>query len=702
MSASIDYTTLLGTLNPTDIVTVEGGQSLFAPIGAEGNTSHRVSTRSAMAALAVTVGAALLTETGRQGLFVWTTGNLSAQVTADPQQAIYVAPTSAPTGASGAWVRVVQGDYLATWWGVVAGTSSSLDAANTIAIQAALDWVKETNYLYSGTSTIRYGCLTLRFPAGVVRYDTTLGITGDIQIMGGGGPGSTVLHYTGTGRPAYINSLQTTLPDAPQNVRTFVSDGIIYHAPNATYGIYIGAAAQRQIDFKNGACWGFPNSEYALEFTMAVYAVHLHKFAFIFCDKGVFAGEYCDFFTMDGAVINFFNKREVLTLANPTGLIQNIDFEVGNYGAHVTTGDTCFVRIIQSETIVAKNRNITFRGVRFGPEAVGGRTVEYDVIFSNNGTVSSDELTSGVVFDDCRHFSNASGFVPASQKIAPILINSRIQSNVFTNAYYGNYSSEYYITTTDAAAVHSPGAVATSKVDKLGYVDPLIRGRFVSDEWQYVQCYSGNTSLAANNICAYQYSSFLGTAVIPVGNPRISMQGAATATTNYENVIGITYGGESTAERPTYIAKNGALITTSLDSTGYTIGAPIYMGVAGVLSLTAVGTPLIVGKLQTVGTNAKVLVDIQNENLQANTTGDWTTTRARNYTVVYNAAISTNRTVTCNSTNPRLGDKVRVTRTALATGAFTVTLAGKALSAGQFADAEYTASGWLLMASGSL
>ncbi|RVD44656.1 hypothetical protein EN742_01700 [Mesorhizobium sp. M4A.F.Ca.ET.020.02.1.1] len=40
----------------------------------------------------------------RNGRLNWSSANLSAQVTADPNQYTYIAPASAPTGASGAWV----------------------------------------------------------------------------------------------------------------------------------------------------------------------------------------------------------------------------------------------------------------------------------------------------------------------------------------------------------------------------------------------------------------------------------------------------------------------------------------------------------------------------------------------------------------------------------------------------------------------
>lgn len=63
-------------------------------------------TRALMAAVTASAGStAYLTESGREGTFVWSSSNLSAEVTLDPQQGVYVAPSSDTTGASGAWVR---------------------------------------------------------------------------------------------------------------------------------------------------------------------------------------------------------------------------------------------------------------------------------------------------------------------------------------------------------------------------------------------------------------------------------------------------------------------------------------------------------------------------------------------------------------------------------------------------------------------
>ena len=71
------------------------------------NASLNAASRPILAALNHAPGLpAILTEAGLEGVFEPNNVNLSAQVTNDPNQINYVAYSSDPTGASGAWVRV--------------------------------------------------------------------------------------------------------------------------------------------------------------------------------------------------------------------------------------------------------------------------------------------------------------------------------------------------------------------------------------------------------------------------------------------------------------------------------------------------------------------------------------------------------------------------------------------------------------------
>ena len=82
-------------------------------------------------------------EDGRAGDFYWVTGDQSANVTADTQSGIWVAPDSAPTGASGAWKRVVSTGFIdARCFGVTLDGST----ADATALAAALS-VCSTNRL---------------------------------------------------------------------------------------------------------------------------------------------------------------------------------------------------------------------------------------------------------------------------------------------------------------------------------------------------------------------------------------------------------------------------------------------------------------------------------------------------------------------------------------------------------------------------
>lgn len=83
-----------------------------------------------------------LTEAGREGLFKFDSSNLSAQVTGDPGQGIYVPPTAAPTGASGAWVREYDGSASPKWFGAVGDGATD----DTTAAQRAVNLAPWTHF----------------------------------------------------------------------------------------------------------------------------------------------------------------------------------------------------------------------------------------------------------------------------------------------------------------------------------------------------------------------------------------------------------------------------------------------------------------------------------------------------------------------------------------------------------------------------
>lgn len=73
--------------------------------------------------------------------FVWSSANLSAQVTMDTHAVLYVPPTSDPTGASGAWVRTLYGAVLFAWWNAPvhgSGFTAEGQLDSAIALSASL------------------------------------------------------------------------------------------------------------------------------------------------------------------------------------------------------------------------------------------------------------------------------------------------------------------------------------------------------------------------------------------------------------------------------------------------------------------------------------------------------------------------------------------------------------------------------------
>lgn len=184
--------------------TVNFDLSPFAPTPTAGDNSTKLATtafvqagavkiadtRAILAGLA-TSGLAILSETNRDGLFQWTGGNLSGQVAADKAQGIYVAPTSNPSGSTGAWVRQYSGAPDAKWFGAygdgashpLSGLFASLAAAqaqypHATALSNQTDWAA----IVSGLAQSN----TLRVAAGTYLVDQEIVLTGNKTLIGDG------------------------------------------------------------------------------------------------------------------------------------------------------------------------------------------------------------------------------------------------------------------------------------------------------------------------------------------------------------------------------------------------------------------------------------------------------------------------------------------------------------------------------------
>lgn len=89
------------------VITAASSGSIFASLGLLLAVSAPVNNQ-----------AAIVAEDDVLGVWKYTAGNFTAQVASDPDQGIYAAPASDPTGANGMWYRVVpfRGEYMADWW----------------------------------------------------------------------------------------------------------------------------------------------------------------------------------------------------------------------------------------------------------------------------------------------------------------------------------------------------------------------------------------------------------------------------------------------------------------------------------------------------------------------------------------------------------------------------------------------------------
>lgn len=125
---------------------------------------------------------------GYQGTFVWSTADLSAEVTADTLHGIYVAPTSDPTGASGAWVRQLDGYVTPEMFGAtgdgIADDTAPLVACDSLSKTLGLPLVGRGTYGISTKYTIT--TFSVDLSAGkIVLLDT---FTGTIGVQMGGTP----------------------------------------------------------------------------------------------------------------------------------------------------------------------------------------------------------------------------------------------------------------------------------------------------------------------------------------------------------------------------------------------------------------------------------------------------------------------------------------------------------------------------------
>ena len=131
------------------------------------------------------------------GPFYWDSSNLAAKVSEDTQNGIYVAPDSASTGASGAWVRSINGQINVLWFGAdpsgVADSAAAIRQAIVASAVEGAESVKLPRGKYKVASNINI----------LYRNVKIVGATGDSWLPDNGGGNldrfGTEISFTGTG-----------------------------------------------------------------------------------------------------------------------------------------------------------------------------------------------------------------------------------------------------------------------------------------------------------------------------------------------------------------------------------------------------------------------------------------------------------------------------------------------------------------------
>lgn len=220
------------------------GNVSSGPPGPAGDVA-KAATRAELAATANPVAGMTryLVEAGREGMFVFTAGNLSALVTADPRQGVYVAPTSGPTGAAGAWVRQYDTALEVNWFGAVADNATD-DAPAINGTFRVAEALAVPGYI---NPTIYRGAPSVHIAKGRYYCGAPLEPLATLRIYGDGGLGwgaPTQLRFPagieGLRAQAYNTSGATTV----DGVVHFSGDALVVQDINFIGGFAGGAEAE--------------------------------------------------------------------------------------------------------------------------------------------------------------------------------------------------------------------------------------------------------------------------------------------------------------------------------------------------------------------------------------------------------------------------------------------------------------------------
>lgn len=217
--------------------------------------------RTALASLPTSSGYALLKESGREGIFVWSSTNLSSQVAGDAAQGVYVPPAVDATGASGAWVRRDKLLKPSMFGAAANGTANDAAALNAFFAFAALNtgfkYFADGDYAVASGVVIDGGTFgfdpTFEVDFGQCRITASAAISKLLTIQDcAAGKFSGQLHLIGTGRTSDSNASWTCDVGLwVNNCTDTVMPDLIFEA----FG-YAAIHSERQPSLNDSIVWG--------------------------------------------------------------------------------------------------------------------------------------------------------------------------------------------------------------------------------------------------------------------------------------------------------------------------------------------------------------------------------------------------------------------------------------------------------------
>jgi hypothetical protein len=305
----------------------------------------------------------------------------------------------------------------------------------------------------------------------------------------------------------------------------------------------------------------------------------------------------CDQFTCRETAF-WWNRDYDLQLATPTFMIDNCDFELNS-------ADNGNIANVLIPTAAWTTGYGTITECRFGDE-IQAAMAPYDIYLKWGGASPGDlpNPLGGVRLLNNRHF----GPTTLGRRTSPIVTDVGLSGiHMFGALVNTNYLSAYHITSVGGTGVNTGSSVGRNYVERIEDVSPEIRGLFTS----YVDTNGNVHALAAQSMAAWQcvYDAFFETTSgygIP-GTRKVALLSASPVDLT-RHCCGVTLTACS-VDTFTYIAGHGAIVQSTLNTTGLPLMTPVYY-TSGGISLTA-GSPVrVVGWTMSTGTNAWVRIDL--------------------------------------------------------------------------------------------